>query len=148
MIRVMNEIRESTKLAMKSAQHKAKYYADNKRFFREFEVGDKLFLMVAPNRFGLKIGMSTKLSPRLCGPFESLKRLGKVAHEFKLPEEWKIHNVFHVGLLRKYVSDPNHILHDLLKVAPKRELLAEPEKILKIKNQYLRNKTFRRFYGK
>ena len=53
MIREMNEIRESTKLAMKSAQDRAKYYADNKRSFREFEVGDKVFLKVAPNRYGL-----------------------------------------------------------------------------------------------
>ena len=43
MIREMNEIRESAKLAMKSAQDRAKHYADNKRFFCEFEVGDKVF---------------------------------------------------------------------------------------------------------
>ena len=148
MIREMNEIRESAKLAMKSAQDRAKYYADNKRVFREFEVGDKVFLKVTPNRFGLKLGKSRKLSPRFCGPFEILKRIGKVAYELKLPEDWKIHNVFHVGLLRKYVSDPNHILPDLPKAAPEGELLAEPEKILKIENQNLRNKTFRRFYVK
>ena len=53
-----------------------------------------------------------------------------------------------MGLLRNYVSDPNHILSNLPKVAPKEELLAEPEKILKIENQHLRNKTFRRFYVK
>ena len=45
----MNEIRESPKLAMRSAQNRAKHYVDNKRFFREFEVGDKVFLKVIPN---------------------------------------------------------------------------------------------------
>ena len=38
-IRKMNEIRESTK----SAQDRAKHYADNKRIFYELEVGDKVF---------------------------------------------------------------------------------------------------------
>ena len=50
--------------------------------------------------------------------------------------------------MRKHVYDPNHILHDLPKVALEGELLAEPEKVLKIENQHLRNKTFRRFYTK
>ena len=45
----MNEIRESPKLAMRSAQDRAKHYANNKIFFREFEVGDKVFLKVTPN---------------------------------------------------------------------------------------------------
>ena len=125
MIREMNEIRESTKLAMKSAQDRAKYYVDNKRVFREFEVDDVVFLKVAPNRYGLKFGKSRKLSPRFCGPFENLKRIAKVAYELKLLEDWKIHNVFHVGLLRKYVFDPNHILSDLPKVAYEGELLVD-----------------------
>ena len=37
---------------------------------------------------------------------------------------------------------------DLPKGAPEGELLAEPEKILRVDNQQLRNKTFRRFYVK
>ena len=93
-IREINEIRETAKLAMKSAQDRAKHYIDNKRIFREFEVGDKVFLKVAPNRYGLKLGKSRKLSPRFCGPFEILKRIGKVAYELKLPEDWRIHNFF------------------------------------------------------
>ena len=44
MIREMKEIKESLKLAIKSAQDRAKQYADNKRVFCQFEVGDKVFL--------------------------------------------------------------------------------------------------------
>ena len=147
-IREMNEIRESSKLAMKSAHDKAKHSADNKRIFREFEVGDKMFLKVGPNRSRLKLRKSRKLSPRFCGPFEILKWIGKVAYELKLPEDWKIHDVFHVELLKNNVSNPNHILRELPKVVPKRKLLVELEDILKIENQHLRYKTFRRFYVK
>lgn len=148
MIKEMNEIRELAKLAMKSAQDRAKHYADRKRIFREFEVGDKVFLKVAPKRSGLKLGKSRKLSPRFCGPFEIIERIGQVAYKLRLPEDWQIHDVFHVSLLRKYVSDPSHVLPDLPKTAPEGELLAQPEKILKVENQHLRNKTFRRFYVK
>jgi hypothetical protein len=62
MIREMNEIKKSTKLAIKSARDRAKYYAENKRFFRKFRVGDKVFLKVAPNRSRLKLGKSRTLS--------------------------------------------------------------------------------------
>ena len=44
--------------------------------------------------------------------------------------------------------DPNLILPDLLKKNPNGELLVELQKILKIKNQHLRNKTFCKFYVK
>ena len=127
---------------MKNAQNRAKYYADKKRVFCEFEVGDKVFFKVAPNRYELKFGKSRKLSPRFCGQFEILKRIGKVAYELKLPEDWKIHNISHVSLLKEYVTIPNHVLPDLSKTAPEGELLAESEKILKIDYQYLRKKTF------
>ena len=53
-----------------------------------------------------------------------------------------------MGLLKKYVYDLNHVLPDLPKVAFEGELLANSEKILKIENKYLRNKTFHRFYVK
>ena len=103
-------------------------------------------MKVIPNRSGLTLDKSRKLSPRFCGPFEILKRIEKVAYELKLPEDWKIHNVFHVCLLRKYMSIPNYILVDRPKAASKEKFLAEPEKILKIEYQYLRNRMFHRFY--
>ena len=46
------------------------------------------------------------------------------------------------------MSNPNHIVLDIPKAALEGELLVEPEKILKIENQHLRNKTLCRFYVK
>ena len=54
-------------------------------------------------RFGQKRG---KLSPRYIGPFEILKRVGKVAYRLALlPRMSGVHNVFHVSMLRKCVHE-------------------------------------------
>ena len=52
-----------------------------------------------------------KLSPRFIGPYEILERVGPVAYRLALPLELaKLHNVFHVSILRRYRSDESHIL--------------------------------------
>ena len=52
-----------------------------------------------------------KLSPRYVGPYEVLKRVGKVAYELRLPSEMNlVYSVFHVSMLRKCVGDPNVIV--------------------------------------
>jgi ribosomal protein L21E len=49
----MNEVIESVKQNMKSSQDRAKHYANIKKIFREFEVGDKVILKVIPKRSSL-----------------------------------------------------------------------------------------------
>ncbi|KAK9033560.1 hypothetical protein V6N11_049747 [Hibiscus sabdariffa] len=58
-----------------------------------------------------RFGKKGKLSPRYIGLFEVLEKVGPVAYPITLPPEFdKIHNVFHVSMLRKYRSDPSHVL--------------------------------------
>jgi ABC-type uncharacterized transport system YnjBCD ATPase subunit len=53
------------------------------------------------------------LSPRFIGPFEILERVGVMAYRLALPPNLSsIHHVFHVSMLRKYLSDPSHVLED------------------------------------
>ncbi|XP_028122188.1 uncharacterized protein LOC114319382 [Camellia sinensis] len=53
----------------------------------------------------------SKLVPRLVGPYEIIERIGNVAYKLALPPTLaKIHNVFHVSLLRKCVQDPSQIV--------------------------------------
>ena len=50
-----------------------------------------------------------RLSSQFYGPFEILKRVGKVAYRLALPPTLSsVHNVFHVSMLQKYVSDSMH----------------------------------------
>ena len=52
-----------------------------------------------------------RLNPRYIIPFEILGRIGPVAYRLELPRDLKrIHDVFHVSMLRKYISDPSHVL--------------------------------------
>ena len=51
-----------------------------------------------------------KLSPRYIGPFKILERVGKVAYRLAMPPiMFGLHDLFHVSILRKYVTDPAHI---------------------------------------
>ncbi|CAJ2666354.1 unnamed protein product [Trifolium pratense] len=64
--------------------------------------------MKASQRRALK---SRKLTSKFIGPFEILKRVGKVAYRIALPPSLaNLHDVFHVSQLRKYVSDPTHVI--------------------------------------
>ena len=52
-----------------------------------------------------------KLSPRFIGPYQIVERVGPVAYRMDLPSDLaKVHNVFHVSMLLKYIADPSHIL--------------------------------------
>ena len=52
-----------------------------------------------------------KLNPRCIRPFKILERIEHVAYSLELPQDLeRIHDVFHVFILRKYISDPSHVL--------------------------------------
>ena len=55
-----------------------------------------------------------------------------------------MHNVFHVSMLRHYVSDPSHVIpHQPLEISPDLTYEEEPMTILDWKDKLLGNKTIR-----
>jgi len=96
---------------LKVAQDRQKSYADRRRKDLEFEVNDMVFLKVSPWKGVIRFQRRGKLNPRFIGPFRVIERIGPVAYRLELPPELdRIHNVFHVSLLRKYMPDPSHVL--------------------------------------
>ncbi|TYK04862.1 putative retrotransposon protein [Cucumis melo var. makuwa] len=84
-----------------------------------------------------------KLSPRYIGPYQITERVGPDAYRLELPIELaRIHDVFHVSMLRKYIPDPSHVLQEQ-PVELKEDLsyVEELVQILDRKEQVLRNKT-------
>ena len=52
-----------------------------------------------------------KLSPRFIKPYEVIEKVCIVEYRLALPLEFeKIHNVFNVSMLRRYRSDPSHVV--------------------------------------
>ncbi|KAL4021044.1 hypothetical protein IC575_019833 [Cucumis melo] len=93
-------------------ESRQKSYADVRRKDLEFDVGDMVFLKVAPIKGVLIFKKKGKLSPRFVGPFEILERIGPVAYRLALPPSFStVHDVFHVSMLRKYVIDPTHVVN-------------------------------------
>ena len=79
---------------LKVAQDRQKCYVDKHRVEREFSVGDHVYLRVTARKSSLKLGICAKLSPRNCGPFEVLERIGPFAYRLALPASTRDHNVF------------------------------------------------------
>jgi hypothetical protein len=110
MLKEMEQKVIQIKQILKIAQDRQKHYADRKITPREFKAGDHVYLRVRPRKSSLRMGACAKFSPRYCGPFEILDRVGPIAYRLASPPTIKAHNVFHASLLKKYVHDANHII--------------------------------------
>ena len=76
-------------------------------------MGDRVFLKVSLWKGVLKFGRRGKLRPRYIGPYEIIAIVRPVAYRLHFPPELsKVHNVFHVSMLRKYIPDPSHVFRD------------------------------------
>jgi len=69
-----------------------------------------LFLEVSPMKGVMRFGKKGKLSPRYIGPYQIVRKIGKVAYELELPADLGgVHPVFHVSMLRKCIGDPSRV---------------------------------------
>ena len=71
--------------------------------------------------------------------------MGPVAYHLALPSELeKIHNVFHVSMLRRYRSNPSHVVSlETIELRPDLTYEEEPIEILAHEVKELWNKRFR-----
>ena len=82
----------------RSVNLQAKYYDKKHRSF-DFNEGEMVLLFTR----NLKMkGIPGKLKIKFVGPFRIEQRIGQQAYKLSLPENWKIHPVFHVSLLKNW----------------------------------------------
>ena len=101
-----------------------------------------MFLKVSPCKGIFRFSKKGNLSPRYIGPFEILDRVGATTYRLYLPANLsRLHNVFHVSMLRKYLSDLSHILSsEPVDLREDLSYVEEPVQILDRKDQVLRTK--------
>ena len=142
---LIQETEEKVKMIrerLKVATDRQKSYADLKRKDIQFEIGDKVFLKVLLWKNVMRFGKKGKLSPRFIGPYEVIEKVGPLAYRLALPSDLKkIHNVFHVSMLRRYRSDPSHVVSlEKIELRPDLTYDEEPVEILAREVKELRNK--------
>ena len=101
-----------------------------------------VFLKVAPWKHVIRFGMKGKLAPRYIGPYKIIERIGTVAYRVLLPPHLdRIHNVFHVSMLRKANLDPTRILPQIpMEVREDLTIEVQPVQIMDRSIKELRNK--------
>ena len=121
-----------------------KSYADAKRFFREFKVGDQVLLRVSPMKGIMRFRKKGKLEPRYVGSFPIIERIGPVAYRLGLLEHLhRIHDVFHISSLRRFLRDElahTHIALEDIDLQPDSSYEEGPTTILDRSDRKLRSK--------
>ncbi|KAL9232358.1 hypothetical protein vseg_007480 [Gypsophila vaccaria] len=88
----------------------------------------------------MRFGKKGKLSQKFIGPYEVLERVGEVTYLLALPPALdRVHDVFHVSQLRKYLSDPSHVIEpELVELDDTLSYEEVPVKILDTKTRKTR----------
>ena len=86
------------KTCLKHAQHRQKKHYDARHRELQFNVGDKVWLS-STNVPIVTIG-TRKLYPLWLGPFPITEKVGAVAYQLEIPPHYRLHNTFHVSLLK------------------------------------------------
>jgi hypothetical protein len=92
------------KRCLSAARDRMSAYHNKNRTHPTYTVGDQVLL--STQNIKLSLPGTKKFHPTFIGPLTIIEIVSPVAARLQLPAHWKrIHNVFHVSLLRRYKPD-------------------------------------------
>ena len=120
------EVRERL---LQAQQFAARYYVKHHREIH-LEVGSWVWLRLLHRQTHILVGRATgKLAPRYTRSFKILEKIGTVAYRLELPIGTRLHDIFHVGLLKPFHGTPPSATPALPPIVNGRAL-PTPERIL------------------
>ena len=101
---------KAAKESLRAAQDRQRAYANQGRLDFTLQP-DEMVLLNTKNIKFKRVGNvgSKKLMPKWIGPFKVVNMVGNAAVKLELPGSYRIHNVFHVSLVKKYKKPPADI---------------------------------------
>jgi hypothetical protein len=108
-----------------------KNHHNKKHRLVEFNVGDWVWLRLQyRSATGITPLQPNKLSPRFYGLYQVVERIGEVAYRLQPPSKAKIHDVFHVALLKKFEGQTPSVVIPLPTIQNGR-VIPTPEKVIR-----------------
>lgn len=105
MVQTMQEIMAVARKNLLAAQQSMAEQANKKRKYIEYQQG-QLVLLNSKNLPLPSLSASAKLRPLYIGPFTIMEKISPVVYSLALPDNYKIHNVFHISLLKQFHGTP------------------------------------------
>eukprot|EP00253_Pinus_taeda_P018783 PITA_18783 len=90
MLKDMEDMVKRVRANLKAAQDRKKNFVDRKRRFKEYQIGDHVYIRIQAKKSTLQWSGCAELALRYCGPFQVLARIGPVAYQLTLPSHIQV----------------------------------------------------------